>query len=198
MSSSSPRDVTRILADVNAGDKEAADLLYGRVYDELRHLASGLIRQRGREYTLQATALVNEAYLRMVDQKAPWESRGHFFSVAAMAMRRILVDHARRRSAAKRGGGQAALALDEAVAMFEERSVNLLALDEALTRLAALDPEKSRMVELRFFAGLTIPEVADILNTSHATVERDWAFVKAWLLREVKKGDTLSEESPAE
>lgn len=194
MDSSSPRDVTRILADVNAGDREAADILYGRVYDELRGLASGLIRQKGREYTLQATALVNEAYLRLVDQKAPWESRSHFFSVAAMAMRRILVDHARRRGAAKRGGGQAAQALDEAVAAFEERSLDLVALDEALNRLARLDPDKSRLVELRFFAGLTIPEVARILNSSHATVERDWAFVKAWLLREVRKGDTLSGE----
>jgi len=187
----SSKDVTRILADVNAGNKEAMDALYSRVYDELRGLASGLIRQKGREYTLQATALVNEAYLRLVDQKAPWESRGHFFSVAAMAMRRILVDHARRRGAAKRGGGQSAQALDEAVALFEERSMDLVALDEALERLAKLDRDKSRLVELRFFAGLTIPEAAKVLGDSHATVERDWAFVKAWLMREVKKGDTF-------
>ena len=187
MSEANPRDVTRILEDLNAGNRAAADVLYERVYEELRALARGLIRQKGREYTLQATALVNEAYLRLVDQDAPWESRGHFFSVAARAMRCILVDAARRRAAAKRGGDRSEQAMDEAVAVFEERSVDLLALDEALNRLDELDEKKSRLVELRFFGGLTIPETADVLGVSHATVEREWAFVKAWLLREVQK-----------
>lgn len=185
-----PRDVTRMLADLHAGDREAADALYTRLYDELRALAGGIMRQKGREYTLQPTALVNEAYLKLVQQDAPWESRGHFFSVAARAMRCILVDHARRRRADKRGGGQEAQALDEAVAALEERATDLVALDEALERLSERDERKAQLVELRFFAGLTIPETAEVLGVSHATVEREWTFVKAWLLNEIRKGDT--------
>jgi RNA polymerase sigma factor (TIGR02999 family) len=182
-------EVTRILQAASLGDKVAADRLLPLVYDELRALAAGVLRGQRKGHTLEPTALVHEAYLKLVDQTAPWEGRSHFFGVAAKAMRSILVDHARARKAEKRGGARERVPLDAAVVWFEERSLDLLALDEALERLAALDPAAARLVELRFFAGLTIEETARTLGVSTATVERDWALTRAWLHRELTKGE---------
>src|ERR1700730_9497980 len=155
------------------------------VYDELRRLASSYLRRERVDHTLQATALVNEAYVRLVQERSVnWQSKSHFFSVCAKLMRRILVDHARNHLAHKRGAGAPKIPLTEALVMSQEQPAELIALDESLTRLAALDPQRSRIVELRVFAGLTVEETADILKISPATVKRDWAVAKAWLLRE--------------
>jgi RNA polymerase sigma factor (TIGR02999 family) len=182
----SPKDVTQLLADWSHGDREALDKLMPLVYDELRRVASHYLRRERPGHTLQTTALVHEAYLRLVDQKdVRWENRAHFFSIAAEAMRRILVEHARSHHAAKRGGGGPKLSLDEAVDWPEERAVDLVALDDALTSLTAIDPQKSRIVELRFFGGLTMEEVAQLLGVSLATVERGWRIAKLWLRREI-------------
>lgn len=176
-------NMTVALNQAREGDRDAAEALYARIYEELHGLAGGVIGRGVGGQTLQATALVNEAWMRLAGQASPWESRGHFFSVAAKAMRSILVDHARKRRAQKRGGAKAAVTLDDALAVFESNAVDLVALDEALETLAAEDPRKSRLVELRFFTGLTIPEAAEVMGVSHATLERDWVFTRAWLKR---------------
>ncbi len=184
----SPGSVTQLLADWRNGDHSALNQLLPLVYDELRRLANSYLNRERPDHTLQATALVHEAYLRLVDQRGTsWENRAHFFGVAASLMREILVDHARRRNAAKRGGAVRDLPLDEAVGFFEERDVNLVALDEALNHLAAIDPQKSRTVELRFFGGLTARETAEVLGVSLTTVEREWRMAKVWLLREISR-----------
>jgi RNA polymerase sigma factor (TIGR02999 family) len=187
-----PRAVTELLQAWSAGDRGALDALIPVVYDELRRQARGALAREGVGHTLQPTALVHEAFLRLVGQRhARWEGRTQFFAVAAQLMRRVLVDRARRRHAAKRGGGarQVTLADADAAAVAAsadaEGGVDVLALDDALTRLAALDPDKARLVELRYFAGMTIPEAAAALGVSQATVGRQWAVARLWLRREL-------------
>jgi RNA polymerase sigma factor (TIGR02999 family) len=182
-------DVTRLLVEWRHGDQAALAHLLPLVYDELRRLAQRYLQSERPDHTLQATALVHEAYLRLVDQRqAQWHNRAHFFGIAAQMMRRILVDHARQQHAAKRGGAEPKLSLDEAVHVSAERAVDVVALDEALTALAALDPQQSQIVELRFFGGLTIEETAEVLGVSPATVKRDWSMAQAWLYRELRTG----------
>lgn len=182
------KDVTRLLADWSKGDPEAREALMPLVYNELRRLAASYLRRERSDHTLQPTALVHEAYLRLIEERSvDWHSRSHFFSVSAKVMRRILVDHARAHLADKRGSGLPKVALTESIAMSKEHPAELLAVDEALTRLAALDPQQARIVELRIFAGLTVEETAAALNISPATVKRDWSVAKAWLMRELQK-----------
>jgi len=182
--------VTQLLLAWSNGDESALDKLTPLVYDELRRLARRYLRRERPGHSLQATALVHEAFLRLIDQQqAPWESRLHFFGVAAQLMRQILVEHARSRQAAKRGGGALRISLSQAGAIFAERDVDLVTLDDALKLLARIDPQKSRLVELRFFSGLTIEETAEALGVSPATVIRQWRLAKAWLYREIKKGE---------
>ena len=180
------RDVTGLLQAWGAGNREALDELMPVVYGELHRLARASLRGERPDHTLQATALVNEAYLKLVDQRrVRWQNRAHFFGTAAQLMRRILVDHVRQQRAAKRGGGATRVALDEALGVAEEREVDLLALDAALERLATLDPRQSQLVVLRFFGGLTIDEAAEVLQISPATVKREWSTAKVWLRREL-------------
>ena len=180
------KDVTQLLVHWGKGDKQALDRLMPLVYDELHRMASRYLRRERQGHTLQTTALINEAYLRIVDQdRVNWQNRAHFFGVAAQMMRRILVDHARSHLYAKRGGGAQKLTLDEAIATPQERDLDLVALDDALTTLAEIDPQQSRIIELRFFGGLTIEETAEVLNISPATVKRDWNMAKAWLYGEI-------------
>lgn len=181
------QEVTQLLAKLSDGDRSALDDLLPLVYDELRRLADRYLRRERSDHTLQATALVNEAYLRLVDQNVPWQNRAHFFGVAAEMMRRILVDHARSHQAQKRGSGGIKLSLDEAINMSDERATDLISLDDALNALAEFDPQKSRIVELRFFAGLSIEETAKVLGIGTATVIRQWKMAKAWLYHEVSK-----------
>jgi RNA polymerase sigma factor (TIGR02999 family) len=184
----SPHDVTRLLADWSNGDQQALDKLTPLVYEELRRLARRYLRRERPGHTLQSTALVHEAYLKLVDQQnVRWQNRAHFFAIAAQLIRRILVDHARARRTLKRGAEVQKLSLDEAVAAAGSRELDLVALDDALEGLAKIDPRQSRLVELRFFAGLSIEETAEVLNMSPATVKRDWASAKAWLYREVQR-----------
>jgi RNA polymerase sigma factor (TIGR02999 family) len=185
-------DVTRLLRAWKEGDRTALEELLPLVYRELHQQAERFMRTQDPGHTLQVTALVHEAYLRLADREdVEWQSRAHFFGVAGKAMRSILVDHARARLAAKRGGAQRQLTLGAAGAGGgPEPTVDVLALDEALTRLAALDPEKSRLVELRYFAGLGIEETAAVLGTSPATVKRHWQLARAWLKRELTEGRT--------
>jgi RNA polymerase sigma-70 factor (ECF subfamily) len=180
-------NVTQLLLQWNDGDEGALERLMPVVYNELRRLASGYLRRERAGHTLQPTALVNEAYLRLVDQRsARWQNRAQFFGVAAQLMRRILVDHARLRQAAKRGGSdQQQLSLSHAERIASHQEIDLLALHEALNDLAQIDPQQSRIVELKFFGGLTIEETAEVLGISHATVERDWTLARAWLRREL-------------
>jgi RNA polymerase sigma-70 factor (ECF subfamily) len=189
MTQASPKDVTQLLINWGKGDEQALEQLMPLVYQELRRLAH---RHLGRErdgHTLQTTALVHEAYMRLVDQKeVQWQNRAHFFAVAAQMMRRILVDYARARQYAKRGGGAQQVALDEAMVVSDERAADVVALDEALNSLAEFDPRKSRMVELRFFGGLSIEETAEVLALSPGTVMREWTLAKAWLQREITRG----------
>jgi RNA polymerase sigma factor (TIGR02999 family) len=176
-------DVTRILSKIESGDPSAAEQLLPLVYDELRKLAAAKMAQEQPGQTLQATALVHEAYIRLVDvEKAQhWNSRGHFFGAAAEAMRRILVDNAKRKKGAKRGGQLRRVGLDEVQIVAPSRSVDLIALDEALDRLAAHDLRKAELVKLRYFAGLTIRQAADALGISESTADADWAYAKSWL-----------------
>jgi RNA polymerase sigma factor (TIGR02999 family) len=176
-------DVTAILQDFQAGDAGAADRLANVVYDELHRLSSAAMRRESAGHTLQPTALVNEAFVRLVDQRnITWQNRAHFFAVAAQTIRRILVDHARRRRRLKRDHG-VRVTLDDAIAEAPTRSLDLISLDEALTRLHELSPRQGRVVELRFFGGLDIEQTAQALDISPATVKRDWTFARAMLLR---------------
>jgi len=180
-------EVTELLRQWSSGRREALDELLPHLYAELRRLAASYLRRERPDHTLQPTALVNEAFLRLVDQRAVrWENRAHFFGIAAQAMRRILVDHARARAAGKRGDGHRAAPLDDALALTDAPNVDILALDEALTRLAGFDPQQSRIVELRFFGGLTLEETAQVLQISPATVGRDWTMAKAWLFAQLR------------
>jgi RNA polymerase sigma factor (TIGR02999 family) len=179
--------LTDLLVDWSKGDQEALSKLIPLVYDELHKLASRYLRRERPDHTLQTTALVHEAYLKLVDQRnAHWENRVQFFAVAAQLMRRILVDYARRHRASKRGGDLYKLSLDEALMSSEEKDAELLALDEALDRLETIDPQQSRVVELRVFAGLTLEETAKVLSISPRTARREWSMAKAWLHRQIK------------
>jgi RNA polymerase sigma factor (TIGR02999 family) len=179
-------EVTHILSAIEQGDPHAAAQLLPLVYDELRKLAAQKLAQERPGQTLEATALVHEAYLRLVDTKTVqhWDSRGHFFAAAAEAMRRILIDNARRKRRPKHGGGRERVALDEAIPVSEPPE-ELLALDDALTKLAQREPVKAELVKLRFFAGLTIPDAAQVLGISVATAERYWTFARVWLYAEL-------------
>ena len=182
-------DVTSLLVAWSEGDDTALALLVPKVYAELHRLAHHHMRAERPERTLQTTALVNEAYLRLVDtRRVRWQSRAHFLGVAAQAMRRILVDAARARGARKRGGTSPRVSLDASLLPAPERGAALIALDDALTELARVDPRKSQVVELRYFAGLSAAETATVLGVSAETVQRDWRVAKAWLLRELSGG----------
>jgi RNA polymerase sigma factor (TIGR02999 family) len=184
-----PGDVTVLLQKWSLGDPAAAEQLAALVYAELRRLAHRYLRRERPDHTLRSAELVHEAYLRMVDQKhANWHDRAHFFAVSANVMRRILVDHARAHHREKRGGGAPTLVLNEAIDVHHGRNAELIALDEALDALARLDPRQSRIVELRFFGGLSIEETAEALGLSKATVNRDWVTARAWLSREITAG----------
>jgi RNA polymerase sigma factor (TIGR02999 family) len=187
-SSDKSNQITEMLRDWSSGKKEALDALLPLVYDELHRQAARYLRRERIGHTLQTTALINEAYLKLIDQRdVNWQNRAHFFGIAAQAMRRILVDYARQRHSEKRGGGEN-LPLEEiALAISAERSVDLVALDEALTQLAKLDERQSRIVELRYFGGLSIEETAETLHISPATVKNDWRTAKAWLFRKMMK-----------
>lgn len=178
--------VTELLQAWGKGDAAALDQLVPAVYDELHRQAERYLRRERPGHTLQTTGLVHEAYLRLVDQRqADWQNRAQFFGVAAQMMRRVLIDHARSKHAAKRGGSGIQVTLEDATAAAEERGLDLLELDEALTRLAALDPQQAKIVELRYFTGLGIEETAQVLGISPATVKREWAMARAWLRREL-------------
>jgi RNA polymerase sigma-70 factor, ECF subfamily len=187
MSETSTTQITELLLDCGKGDKAALDQLLPLVYEELRRLANHYMRHERPDHTLQTSALINEAYIRLIDAKVSWESRTHFFGIAARLMRQILVDHARTRKQAKRGGGQHKTSLSGALEIDNPEAADIIALDEALNSLAKIDLQQSRIVELRFFGGMTIEETAKILSISHATVERDWQMARAWLRREMTK-----------
>lgn len=181
------QSITELLVKWNSGDKAALDELIPLVYDELRKLAASYLRRKAGDHTLQATALVHEAYVRLAGQKgaSSMQHRAQFFGLAAKVMRDILVDHARRRLATKRGGQQLRISLSQAERFGRQPEVNLLALDDALKQLATTNPQHSRVIELRFFGGLTIEETAGVMSLSHATTERYWSFGRAWLRREL-------------
>jgi RNA polymerase sigma factor (TIGR02999 family) len=184
-----PSQVTKLLQGWRAGDRQASDALLPLVYDELRRLAHHHLRNERADHTLQSTALVHEAYFRLVGQDLPeWEGRSHFFAIAAQLMRQILVDYARRHRASKRGSGACMLTLDETAALPQRRDVDVVALDDALNTLAKVDPRQSRVVELRFFAGLSVEETSQVMGIATATVQRDWTAARAWLHREISRG----------
>ena len=183
-----PQDVTQLLVDWRNGDASALNQLLPLVYDELHRLAKRYMAHERQNHTLQATALVNEAYLRLAGQVPnEWQNRAHFFGVAAQVMRHLLVDHARARQYAKRGGGAQQITLDEAVAVIPEASVEVIALNDALDKLAHLDERKARIVELRYFGGLSADETAEVLGLSEITIKREWLKAKAWLYQEMNK-----------
>jgi len=184
----SGHQVTQLLQSWSDGNRQALGDLLPLVYDELRRLAASYMRFEAPGHTLQPTALVHEAYMRLINQReVNWKSRAHFFGIAAQMIRRILVDHVRATRAQKRGSGFSALSLDEAMGVSDKKNWEVLALDEALQRLAKLDPQQAKIVELRFFAGLSIEETAAIVGVSPATVKRDWVVAKAWLFRELSR-----------
>jgi RNA polymerase sigma factor (TIGR02999 family) len=184
-----PQEVTQLLIKWSDGDTGALDSLIPLVYDDLRRLAHHYLRSERAGHTLQTTALAHEAYFRLASQKkVDWQNRGHFFAVCAKIMRRILVDYARSRGSAKREGEVKKTLLSDADVLSQQRPPDIVAVDEALKELEAIDPRKSEVVELRFFGGLTIAETAQILKVSHATVEREWSTARAWLFRELSRG----------
>lgn len=181
-------DITQMLSEISAGDRTAPDRLLPLVYDELRRLAHAYMKKERADHTLQATALVHEAYIQLVDWKnVSWQNRAHFFAAAAQMMRKILVDYARNKNALKRGGGVATIAIDEALSFPTRNEVDLLSLDTALNELALFDKQQERIVELRFFGGLTIEETAIAMGISDSTVKREWQIAKAWLHNRIKE-----------
>ncbi len=185
-----PSQVTDLLALWQSGDRQALDVLMPLVYEELRHLARHYLSMERPDHTLQSTALVHEAFVRLVGQKPPeWKSRKHFYGVAARLMRQILVDHARSHRAEKRGGHALKLGLNEGLAGKEPKGLDILALDDALNQLAQLNPQHSQIVELRFFSGLSIDDTSEVLGISPATVKRNWTTARAWLFREMNRSD---------
>ena len=192
----SANDITQMLLDWSRGDSNTAEQLFPLVYDELHRLAERQMRRERADHTLQATALVNEAYMKLVDQKrVQWQNRAHFFGVAAQLMRRILIKYAERHQSVKRGGGQPELSLDEVVVVGDERAAELIALDRCLTDLATIDVRQSRIVEMRFFGGLSIEEIGLVLGISPATVKREWRVAKAWLYGAISQNDTEPQEA---
>ncbi|OHB81947.1 MAG: RNA polymerase subunit sigma-70 [Planctomycetes bacterium RBG_16_64_10] len=186
MASSDTAAVTRCLHALSRGDRSAMEQLVPLVYDALRQQAASYLRREPAGHSLQPTALVHEAFLKLADQKhVSWQGRSHFFAIGAQAMRRILVDHARRKARAKHGGRRRRIALDEHLVVSPQRDEDLLALDEALSKLARVDPRQAQIVELRFFGGLSVQEVAEVLGVSKRTIEADWTAVRAWLRREL-------------
>lgn len=178
--------VTRLLDELSTGREQAFDELLPLVYRELRRRAAGHLRRERQNHTLQPTALVHEAFLKLVEQRdVRWQNRAHFFAVASQAMRRILVDHARTHQRIKRGGGGPQVTLDEAMMAAESRSIDIMALDQALQRLGRVDPRQARVVEMRFFGGLSVEETAEVLDVSPATIKREWTMAKAWLHAEL-------------
>ncbi|MEZ5400949.1 MAG: sigma-70 family RNA polymerase sigma factor [Bryobacteraceae bacterium] len=191
MQPDSAGDVTRLLIDWSGGSNQALDQLMPLVYAELRRIARNHLRREDISHTLQSTALVHEAFFRLIDQKqVNWQNRAHFYAVSARMMRRILVDHARRHLAEKRGSGVTMLAIDERLAGAGEREFSLVALDDALGALEQLDAQQAKLVELRFFAGLSVEETAEVLGVSAATVKRHWVTAKAWLYRELARTES--------
>ena len=189
----SPSEVTRLLLEWSSGDRAALDQLVPLVYDELHRLAHHYMRQERAQHTLQTTALVNEAYVRLIDQTSVhWQGRAHFFAIAAQMMRRILVDYARSRRYAKRGGEAQQVSFDESAIVSPQKDTELVAIDEALTDLAEHDARKSKIVELRFFGGLSIEETAEVMGISPTTVQREWRSAKAWLYQAIGQG-TINE-----
>jgi RNA polymerase sigma factor (TIGR02999 family) len=183
--------VTQLLVKWGGGDQQALENLMPLVYAELKRLAGSYLRRERPDHTLQSAALVNEAYVRLIDQRAVrWQNKAHFFGIAAQMMRRILLDHARGHHAAKRGAGIEPLELNEALDQAQKQSIDLLGLDEALRTLEKMDPQQGRIVELRFFSGLSIEETAEVLSISPATVKREWASARAWLYRQVTARST--------
>jgi RNA polymerase sigma factor (TIGR02999 family) len=195
MRDNTPPDVTQLLIQSRTGDRAALDRLMPLVYDELRLIAARYLRLERPGHTLQSTALVNEAYLRLVDKPCSWQDHTHFFAVAAQIIRHLLVDHARAKVASKRGGVKLTLSLDEAIKLPANREFHLVAIDDALTSLSRLDEQQSRIVELRFFAGLSIEETSEVLKISPSTVKRDWILAKTWILRELSSSQTQPESS---
>ena len=182
----STQNITQLLERWGTGNKEVLDELLPIVYDELRRQAARYLRRERIGHTLQTTALIHEAYIRLVDQRnVRWQNRAHFFGIASQLMRRILVDHARTKKRAKRGGSDIRVSLTDIVASTKAEDLDVIALDEALNRLATIDQQQARVVELRFFSGLTVEETAEVLSISPATVKRDWSMAKAWLHREI-------------
>jgi RNA polymerase sigma factor (TIGR02999 family) len=192
----SSKGVTELLADWTDGDQEALDKLIPLVYDELHRLASRQLRRERSDHTLQTTALVHEAYLRLVGQRnANWQNRAQFFGVAAQLMRRILVDYARTHKASKRGGSYRRISLSEGAVLTEEKDTDLTELDELLDRLGRLDPQQSRVVELRIFGGLTVEETAEVMGISSRTVKREWSMARAWLHQQINRTGAADESS---
>lgn len=190
---------TQVLQSIADGDESAVHKLMPLVYDDFRAMAERYLRQESTGHTLQPTALVNEAFLKLVDQKrVDWKGRTHFFAVGAQAMRRILIDHARTRKRQKRGGDRQRVQLDEELTISPNRDEDLLALEEVLEKLETVDPRQARIVELRFFGGLTVAEVAEVLGVSKRTVESEWTMVRAWLRRELSQADGGEATRPAE
>jgi len=189
MSSLSPQEVTQLLADWGKGDRSALDKLLPLVHSELRRIAQRQMSQERPGHTLQATALVNEAYLKLAGQQGfDWQNRAHFFAVCAQMMRHILIDHARAHARDKRGGGAVKVSLNDALVVADDQARHFLALDEALRALERLDPQKGKIVELRYFGGLSIEEAAKVMNVSPRTVRREWQRAKAWLYRMITEG----------
>ena len=187
-------NVTAMLRDWSNGDRQAQDQLFRAVYNELRGQAAGYLRHEHPGLSLQTSDLIHEAYLRLIDQQhVEWQNRLHFFAIAAQVMRRILVDHARSRQAAKRGGSDIRLPLEEAMVILPGPDLDFVALDEALNKLAEIDPQQSQVVELRFFSGLSVAETAKVMSLSERTVKRDWHVAKAWLRRELSRGGAASD-----
>ena len=185
---SESQEVTLLLSALTRGEDGAASKLVPVVYDELRRLAGSYMRRERVDHTLQATALVHEAYMKLVEQRSVnWQSRAHFFGIAAQLMRRILIDHARGHTREKRGGDHQKVSLDEAFVFVEQRADELLAVDDSLNLLAKIDPRQARIVELRFFGGLSVEEAAEVLGVSPKTVKRDWSVAKAWLYADLKE-----------
>jgi RNA polymerase sigma-70 factor (ECF subfamily) len=192
MTAPSPNDVTQLLVEWRNGSRSALDRLIPLVEKELRRLARGYMRRERADHTLQTTALINEAYMRLVKQRnVQWENRAHFFAIAAQLMRRVLIDHAKSSRRAKRGGAALRVSFEDVAAPSAERSEELLALDAALEKLAAIDARKGRVVEMRYFGGLTLEEAAEVLEISPNTVMRDWRMARAWLEREISGGGSL-------
>ena len=189
MADGAAQDVTQLLKQWRQGDRDALERLMPLVYEELRRIAGHYLKGERQGHTLESTALVHEAFLRLIGQRnVQWQNRAHFFGIASQMMRRILVDHARKRQAAKRDGALVRLSVAERLVPAAEREPELLALDQAIDALAALDPDQSRLVELRYFGGLTIEETAEVMGISPATVKREWATARLWLKREIRKG----------